>query len=335
MIVLGIETSCDETGVALVKDDVVIATRIATQEVHARWGGVVPELASRLHQRTLSRMVREIMADSEHELSDLDAVAVTYGPGLIGALLVGVSYAKGLAVSLGIPFVGVNHLEGHLWAAAARGDEMKLPALALLVSGGHTELIHIRDFGDYEYLGGTLDDAAGEAFDKVGGLLGLPYPAGAAMSRMAEDGDPGRFKMPIAATDQPLDFSFSGLKTAALREVEHLKKGCETDWEADMAASFQLAVIKQLGGRVELALRREKVRSLILGGGVAANRMLRGEAKTIARRFGLDVVVPPPEWCTDNGAMIAWLGAKKLADSGGDPLTLEPDPNLSLLGATV
>ncbi len=332
MKVLGIETSCDETGVALVQASQVVATRIATQEVHARWGGVVPELASRLHQKTLSRMVDEIMQDSGWSFSELDGIAVTYGPGLIGALLVGVSYAKGLAVSNHLPFIGVNHLEGHLWASAAAGEEMPLPALAVLVSGGHTELIHILEFGRYEYLGGTLDDAAGEAFDKVGGLLGLAYPAGAQMGRLAEKGNPKRFRMPVAVTDRPLDFSFSGLKTAALREVEQMRNESGKEWKADLAASFQVAVVKQLTSRIELALKQVEAKSLILGGGVAANKLLRKKAATIANKAGIRLIAPPSEWCTDNGAMIAWLGARKLAEQGSDPLTLEANPNLELTG---
>ncbi|MDP8205214.1 MAG: tRNA (adenosine(37)-N6)-threonylcarbamoyltransferase complex transferase subunit TsaD [Candidatus Electryonea clarkiae] len=331
MKTLGIETSCDETGVALVDGGKVIADRVATQEIHSRWGGVVPELASRLHQRTLARMVNEILADTGWDFKTIEAVAVTRGPGLIGALLVGVSYAKGIAVSCDVPFIGVNHLEAHLWSAEAAGNAIDLPALALLVSGGHTELIHINGLGDYKYLGGTLDDAAGEAFDKVGGLLGISYPAGEELSNLALQGNPLAFYMPVARTKQPLDFSFSGLKTAAAREVEKLKTSGEIGWEADLAASFQKAAVSQLVIRLHKALEKNNYKCVVLAGGVAANSYLRERSREAARKHGVGLVIPPIEMCTDNGAMIAWLGERLLVERGTDPLTFEADPNLSLV----
>jgi len=332
MKILGIETSCDETGVALVEDGTVIAARVATQEIHARWGGVVPEIASRLHQRTLSRMIRELLEDTETRFCDLDGVAATRGPGLIGALLVGVSTAKGIAAASGIPYLGINHLEAHLWAAEAAGAAVLFPALTLLVSGGHTELIAIDGFEEYRFLGGTLDDAAGEAFDKVGGLLGIPYPAGAQLSELATDGDPGRFRFPVAETKQPLDFSYSGLKTAALRMFETQCDVPVEHWKQDFAASFETAVVRQLSVRMDRAFQRDQYMSLILAGGVAANHRLRTEAGSIAARYNAGLIVPPPEWCIDNGAMIAYLGFRKLAIHGGDPLSLPTLPNLSLTG---
>lgn len=327
-VVLGIETSCDETAVALVREGEVFASRVASQEVHARWGGVVPEIASRLHQKTLARMVSETLADTNLKLNDLRAIAATRGPGLIGALLVGVSYAKGIAAASGIPFVGVNHLEGHLWAASASGQDMPLPALALLVSGGHTELFRISGFGKYTFLGATLDDAAGEAFDKVGVLLGLEYPAGAKLSKLAQQGDPGRFSFKVAQTKQPFDFSFSGLKSAVMREVESLSGD---EWRPDIAAAFQEAVVLQLAVRVERALENDNYNSLLLGGGVAANEALRRKLTGVANRHNVQLLVPPIEYCTDNAAMIAWVGEKSLEERGSDPLTLEADPNLGLI----
>ncbi len=328
---LGIETSCDETGVALVDNGKVIAANVATQQVHSRWGGVVPELASRLHQVTLAKMVNEILEDTGWKFSDLEGVAVTRGPGLIGALLVGVSYAKGLAVGLDIPFKGVNHLEGHLWAAVAAGEDVPFPTLALLVSGGHTELIQIDKFEKYRFLGGTLDDAAGEAFDKVGGLLGIPYPAGPEFARMADEGNASFIDFPVADTKRPLDFSFSGLKTAASREIAKLKDRGNTEWQKDIAASYQKAAIKQITIRLKSALKNYKYEGLLLAGGVAANKKLRAEVDKITAKNRVKLIIPPVEWCTDNGAMIAYLGERLLEEHGGDSLDIETDPNLQLV----
>lgn len=334
MRVLGIETSCDETGVALAENGAVIAATVATQEIHSKWGGVVPELASRLHQRTLAKMVQEMMAQTGLRYSDLDGITVTRGPGLIGALLVGVSFSKGLAVSLNLPWKGVNHLEGHLWAPAAAGLDIPLPALALLVSGGHTELIKINSFGSYQFLGGTVDDAAGEAFDKVGGLLGIAYPAGAELSKLAAKGDPKTYKLPVARLAEPLDFSYSGLKTAALRVIEKLDGKLSEQQKADIAASFQVAAVKQIAERLFTALKQNKFKSLIIAGGVAANCHLRETATSLSSRFSIPLVLPPIEYCTDNGAMIAWLGERYLRERGSDKLTLQADPNLELGGET-
>ncbi len=329
--ILGIETSCDETGVALVEEGKVVSALVATQQVHAEWGGVVPELASRLHQRTLAKMVNEILNKQGWIFQQLDGVAATRGPGLIGALLVGVSYAKGLAVALDIPYCGINHLEAHLWAVGIEGQVVSLPALALLVSGGHTELIQVEKFGRYRFLGGTLDDAAGEAFDKIGGLLGIPYPAGAELNLRAIQGNPKRFPLPIAETKNPLDFSFSGLKTAALRLFEQLKRDARRDdWQSDFAASFQLAVVTQITRTLTCALTRGDYKSLILSGGVAANTLLRIEAASLATQYGIELHIPSIANCTDNGAIVAYLGAKYLNLRGGDPLDQEADPNLDL-----
>jgi len=331
-LVLGIESSCDETAVALVRNGEVLASRVASQEVHARWGGVVPEIASRLHQRTLAKMVRETLAGEGFKRTDIGAVGATRGPGLIGALLVGTSYAKGLAAGLNVPFIGVNHLEGHLWSAAAAGEKMPLPALALLVSGGHTELFRIDGFRKYTFLGATLDDAAGEAFDKIGVRLGIAYPAGAELAKLAERGNPGAFSFPVAETSSPLDFSFSGLKSAVMRQVKRLEAQ-QLDpgpWRADLAASFQQAVVLQLTLRVDRALENDHYQSVLLGGGVAANRELRKRLRGVAERRSVQLVVPPVNYCTDNAAMIAWVADRTLQERGGDLLTLEADPNLTI-----
>lgn len=331
-LVLGIESSCDETAVALVREGKVLASRVASQEIHARWGGVVPEIASRLHQRTLAKMVHEILTDEGFTLKDIDAVGATRGPGLIGALLVGTSYAKGFAAGLGVPFIGVNHLEGHLWSAAASGEEMPLPALALLVSGGHTELFRIDGFRKYTFLGATLDDAAGEAFDKVGVLLGIPYPAGAQISKLAEKGNPNAYPFRVAETGSPFDFSFSGLKSAVMREVKRLQteQGEEGKWRADLAASFQESAVLQLSVRVDRALENDQYQSLLLGGGVAANKRLRDRLSSVAERHRVRFVVPPISFCTDNAAMIAWVAERSFREFGGDQLTMEADPNLTV-----
>ncbi len=324
---LAVETSCDETAVALAQDEEVLLARVASQEVHARWGGVVPELASRLHQKTLARMVPEALAEAGWRLGDLDGVAATRGPGLIGALLVGVSYAKGVAVADDIPFVGVNHLEGHLWSGVAAGQEMPLPSLGILVSGGHTELIRIDGFGEYTLLGATLDDAIGEAFDKVGGLLGLTYPAGAALSEMALKGDPGAHAFSLPQTRSPLDFSYSGLKSAVARVVQQ----SDTLQKNHLAAAFEEIAVRQIVNRAELAMSQGSYRSVLLGGGVAANGRLRNEMELFTAEHGVDLLLPPIELCTDNAAMIAYVAQRSYRERGADPLTLEADPNLKLL----
>ena len=348
-LVLAVESSCDETAVAIVRGTDVIASLVATQEDHSLWGGVVPELASRLHQRTLTSLADEAVKRAGIEWDQLDAVAATVGPGLIGALLVGSSYAKGLATGLNIPFIGVNHLEGHLWSSAAAGQDMPLPALCMLVSGGHTELIRIDGFDDYTLLGATLDDAAGEAFDKVGGLLGIQYPAGAELSKLAEHGNDRAIDFKVARTQYPLDFSFSGLKSAALREVERLQSsdldarassaGADNDregfdsrpsWHTDLAASFQRSVIRQLTDRLAVALESNGFHSVTIGGGVAANKKLREEAETVVSKHGIPLLVPPLSYCTDNAAMIAWVAARAYEHGRLDPLTVSADPNMTI-----
>ncbi|MBS1262795.1 MAG: tRNA N6-adenosine threonylcarbamoyltransferase [Calditrichaeota bacterium] len=333
MTVLAVETSCDETAAAVVRDGRVLSSVVATQEVHALWGGVVPEVASRLHQRTLTALAAEALKRVQFEARALDGAAATIGPGLIGALLVGVSYAKGVAVALDVPFLGINHLEGHLWSAAAAGEQLPLPALALLVSGGHTELVRISGFGDYYPLGATLDDAAGEAFDKVGGLLGIPYPAGAKLAKLAEHGDNRAFPFAVARTDNPFDFSYSGLKSAALRAVRRAEEqhAENSSWKADLAASFQRCVIRQLVQRVTRALDGGEYASLTIGGGVAANHLLREQLAGLARNRGLRLLVPPVDYCTDNAAMIAWVAEHRLRRGETDPLSAEADPNLTLV----
>ena len=311
--VLGIESSCDETAAAVVENGRVIESSVIASQVdlHAQFGGVYPELASREHVKAAYATVNEALQQAHMGLSDLDGIAVTRGPGLAGSLVVGVNLAKGLALSTELPVIGVNHLEGHLYSAwlyqagSKPSPEPKLPVMALLVSGGHTELIIMRDHLQYELLGGTSDDAAGEAFDKIARLLELPYPGGPSIQKAAMQGNPRAFNFPKARLSEPWDFSFSGLKTAVLRAVEEFKATNKPVPTADVAASFQAAVVGALFEKTIAAAREFKVREIVVAGGVSANKALR-EAFRSQTEFR--VHIPHFSLCTDNAAMIAAAG---------------------------
>ena len=311
--VLGIESSCDETAAAVVENGRVIESSVIASQVdlHAQFGGVYPELASREHVKAAYATVNEALQQAHMGLSDLDGIAVTRGPGLAGSLVVGVNLAKGLALSTDLPVIGVNHLEGHLYSAwlyqagSKPSPEPKLPVMALLVSGGHTELILMRDHLQYELLGGTSDDAAGEAFDKIARLLELPYPGGPSIQKAAMQGNPRAFNFPKARLSEPWDFSFSGLKTAVLRAVEEFKATNKPVPTADVAASFQAAVVGALFEKTIAAAREFKVREIVVAGGVSANKALR-EAFRSQTEFR--VHIPHFSLCTDNAAMIAAAG---------------------------
>lgn len=330
MRVLGVESSCDETAAAVVTEDgEVISDVVASQvAVHAPFGGVVPELASRAHLRNVIPVVRQAVAALPRGLDDVDAVAVTNGPGLVGALLVGVSVAKSIAWSRGLPLVGVDHLDGHLLAVhLRRGPDPvagpPMPYVALLASGGHTALYEVRAFDDIELLGQTRDDAAGEAYDKVAKLLGLGYPGGPIVDRLAASGDPDAVPLPVPMLGrQSLDFSFSGLKTAVARLVARDGVPSSDEARADLCASFQAAVVTVLTRKAVRACRARGVEHLVLTGGVAANRGLRAEAKARCDREGLTLWVPPFASCTDNAAMIAYAGALRLAAGERDGVEL-------------
>ncbi len=313
-LVLGIESSCDELAAAVVRDGVeVLASRVHGQEaVHRPYGGVVPELASRDHVAAVSQVTRAALEEADVGLDQLSGVAVTAGPGLLGSLLVGLSFAKALAFQRGLPLVGVHHLAGHLAAAELVDDALRPPYLGLVVSGGHTALYRVEAGAAPALLGETRDDAVGEAFDKVAKLLGLPYPGGPALSRAAEAGDPEavRFPRPLAESDG-LDFSYSGLKTAVALEVQRRQPLGEGDL-ADLAASFEAAATDVLVARARRALEREGLGRLAVVGGVAANRRLRAELGAASRREGFHLVFPPPALCTDNAAMIAAAGTRLL-----------------------
>jgi N6-L-threonylcarbamoyladenine synthase len=313
-LVLGIETSCDETGVALCSAaEGVIGQLVYSQvELHADYGGVVPELASRDHIRHLLPLVQRLLKENGKSLQTIDAIAYTAGPGLAGTLLVGASIGTALACALGIPALGIHHLEGHLLSPLLEADPPHFPFVALLVSGGHTQLLAVHSLGRYELLGETLDDAAGEAFDKTAQLLGLGYPGGPALSRLAMQGRPDRFRLPRPMLKSGgLDFSFSGLKTAVLALVR--SQPMDEPAKADVARAFQDAIVEVLVAKCRAALRDTSMKSLVVAGGVGANRQLREALHIAAQEDAFKVFFPDPELCTDNGAMIAFAGALRMA----------------------
>ncbi len=325
MLILGIETSCDETGVALYDTDAgLLAERLHSQvALHAAYGGVVPELASRDHIRRLIPLIEETFRASGRSLEQLDLIAVTEGPGLGGALMVGTSVAAGLGLALGKPVIGIHHLEGHLLSPLLVETRPAFPFIALLVSGGHTQLMSVAGVGQYTLLGETVDDAAGEAFDKTASLLGLDYPGGAALSKLAEQGDAKKYKLPRPMLHSgDLEFSFSGLKTAVLTLVkqQNQEHAISDAVRADIAASFQAAIVDVLTAKSLAALKQTGLRALVVSGGVGANKSLRVTLVREAARQGAKVFFPPLALCTDNGAMIAFAAALRLQ---ADPTLLQ------------
>ena len=335
MLTLGIETSCDETGIALYDSERgVLGEALHSQvDLHALYGGVVPELASRDHIRRIVPLAREALSQAGRTLGDVDLIAYTEGPGLAGALLVGASLAAGLGIALGRPVVGVHHLEGHLLSPLLADPRPAFPFVALLVSGGHTQLMAVEGVGRYALLGETVDDAAGEAFDKTASLLGIPYPGGPGLARLAVGGDAKRFAFPrpMIASDS-LDFSFSGLKTAALHCVR--KHALDDRLRADVAASFQAAVVDVLAAKCLRALETTGMARLVVAGGVGANAALRERLARDAGTAGAAVHFPPPRLCTDNGAMIAFAAALRYRESpaGSEGFTVRPRWELAATG---
>lgn len=321
MRVLGIETSCDETGIAIYDSEQgLLAHTIYTQTaIHAQFGGVVPELASRDHVKKTLPLVETVLKEANLKGQDLDGIAYTKGPGLVGALLVGAMLGRTLAYVWNIPAIGVHHLEGHLLAPFLEPNSPSFPFLALLVSGGHTELVKVEGIGRYEIIGDTLDDAVGEAFDKTAKLLGLGYPGGAALAALADQGDPKRFHFPRPMVDRPgLDFSFSGLKTAAMLTIQ--SNAADTQTKADIASAFQEAVVETLTIKCKRALQETKLKSLVVAGGVGANLALRRELKELCEKSQTKLFFPRLEFCTDNGAMIAYVGCQRLLAGERDDL---------------
>ena len=337
MIVLGIETSCDETAAALVNDRrEILANRVLSQTAeHEPYGGVVPEIAARSHLDHVGPMIELALADAALDFSDLDGIAATAGPGLIGGVFVGVMTAKAIAAARGLPFLAINHLEGHALSARL-SDGIDFPFLLLLVSGGHCQIVAAEGVGSYDRLGGTLDDALGEAFDKTAKLLELGFPGGAPVERAARAGDPERFELPRPMVGRAeLDFSFSGLKTAVRHKVDALPRPLSDSDRADIAAGFQAAVAEVLEDRCRRGLARFRERygaagPLVVAGGVAANTFLRNRLAQVAAEAGARLVAPPPALCTDNGAMIAWAGVERLRLGQADALDFAPRPRWPL-----
>ena len=347
MPLLAIETSCDETCAAVRADGRGLSNVIASQEIHQQYGGVVPELASRAHLRHISGVVRTALERAGVRAQDLEAIAVTHGPGLIGSLLVGLSFAKGLALDLNVPLLGINHLEGHLFSNNIEAHGPAPPFLVLIISGGHTILALVKAWGEYEILGETQDDAGGEAFDKVARILDLPYPGGPQIEQLAQAGNPGAISFPVARLkDAPFDFSFSGLKTAVLYHLRAQKAAGQENrdgtalaaapasQQADVAASFQRALITAIVETTARAHERWPVAAVALAGGVACNNSLRTALADLGRRLGFKLFYPPPIYCTDNAAMIARAAEFYFARAPlrtGNDLQLAPQPGLRLV----
>lgn len=331
MIVLGIETSCDETGVAIYDSENGLLGDVLYSQVkmHSEYGGVVPELASRDHVRKLLPLINEVFSQSGMNAQNLDAVAYTAGPGLIGALMVGAATGRSLAMAWDIPAIGVHHMEGHMLAPMLEDEPPEFPFVALLVSGGHTQLVKVTAIGEYELLGESLDDAAGEAFDKAAKMLGLDYPGGPLIAKLAEKGDPKRFTFPRPMTDRPgLDFSFSGLKTFTLNTINKYKENdqlCEQTM-ADIACAFQEAVVETLAIKCRRAIQQTGMKQLIIAGGVSANTRLRERLETAMKKERAALFYARPQLCTDNGAMIAYAGCQRLLAGQKNDLSIKVQP---------
>ena len=335
MKVLGIETSCDETGIAVYDSDRgLLADCLYSQVgIHASYGGVIPELASRDHIRKTLPLIKEAIKDASIKASELDGVAYTAGPGLVGALLVGAAIGRSLAMGWGVSAIGVHHMEGHLLAPMLEPNPPAFPFVALLVSGGHTQLVRADGIGRYELLGESLDDAAGEAFDKVGKMLGLPYPGGPHLEKLAKYGKTGRYEFPRPMTNRPgLDFSFSGLKTFVRNTIIEQSKGGELDEQtrADIARAFQEAVVATIAIKCRRALEQTGLRSLIIAGGVSANTFLREELETSLEKITGQLFYAQLKFCTDNGAMIAYAGCQRLQAGQHEGLAINVFPRWSI-----
>jgi len=329
--ILGIETSCDETSAAIITENQVLSNIISSQMVHLQFGGVVPELASRAHLKKIIPIVNSAMNDAGVGFDQISGIAVTNGPGLVGALLVGVNYVKGISLGLRIPFIGVNHIEGHIYGNFLEGNEIPFPFLALVVSGGHTLIVLVKAHLDYKILGGTRDDAVGEAFDKVAKLLNLPYPGGPEIDKRAQQGDPRYADFPRAMLkNRDFDLSYSGLKTAVLNFIREKGEQEVAKRMNDICSSFQTAAVEVLVKKSVAAARTYQVRDIVLAGGVAANSLLRKWMKEEAANFNLNVHFPPLQYCTDNAAMIARAGLERFRHGEQSSLELNAYPAMRL-----
>jgi N6-L-threonylcarbamoyladenine synthase len=334
MNILAIESSCDETSAAVVQNGrKVLSNIIASQiDIHKKFGGVVPEVASRAHVEVISSVVEEALSKAEVTLEDIDAVAVTYGPGLVGALLVGLQYAKGLAYAIKKPLIGVNHIEGHISANFIQYEDLEPPFVCLVVSGGHTYIVYMKDYGDFEIMGQTRDDAAGEAYDKVARAIGLGYPGGPKIDKLSKEGNPDAIKFPRANFHDPvtLDFSFSGLKSAVLNYLNQMSMKGEEVNKADVAASFQKAVVDYLSDNSMRACKLRDAKRMCVAGGVASNSCLRAKLADEGRKNGIDILFPDMILCTDNAAMIGSAAYFEFLKGRTAPLNLNAVPNLKL-----
>jgi N6-L-threonylcarbamoyladenine synthase len=334
MTVLGIETSCDETSAAVVRDGKLLSNTTVVQLVHAEHGGVVPELASRAHQKLIVPIVDEALKKASVDKNELDAIAAVFGPGLVGSILVGLSFGKAMALGLGIPFVGINHMEAHIFSNLIEHPRPSFPFVNLTVSGGHTQLVVVKDFFQYELLGETMDDAAGEAFDKVAKMLGIGYPGGPLVDKLAAKGNPKAVNFPRPYLEEgSLQFSFSGLKTSVLyylRKVGFDKTKSDEQFVADVCASFQTSVVDVLIDKLIKSAKKFGVRDIAVSGGVSANSELRRRLETEAKIQHFQLFTPKFEFCTDNGAMVALVGYERLRNGFVSNLELTAEPNLQL-----
>ena len=331
MIVLGIESSCDETSASIVKDYEMLSNIVYSQEIHAEYGGVVPELASREHQKNIAYVVNRALEKSDIKKNEIDGIAVTYGAGLKGALLVGLNFAKGMSMALNIPFVGVNHLEGHLYSNIMENTQISFPFISLIVSGGHTQIWRVNKIGDYDLLANTVDDAAGEAFDKGARLIGLGYPGGPEIQKASAGGDTEYYQFPRPKVKKSkYDFSFSGLKTSLLYKVRSMDEKEVKKNLHHIAASYQEAIVDTLLDRISRISKEENINQISIAGGVAANSRFREKSAELSLDNKLSIYFPSLSLCTDNAAMIAMAGYEKLKAGECSDLSLEPNPNLSL-----
>jgi len=331
MNILGIETSCDETAAAIYNSSGLLSNVIASQAIHQQYGGVVPELASREHIRLILPIIKKSLADANLRLNQIDGIAVTFGPGLVGSILVGLNTAKAMAYALNIPWVGVNHIEGHIFSIYINHPRLEPPFISLVVSGGHTQLVYVEEIGQYEILGKTLDDAAGEAYDKVAKMLDLGYPGGPIIDKLASNGDENYIQFPRSVLKKnEYNFSFSGLKTAVLYYLKQLSEQERQHHIADIVASFQAALVEVLVEKTMAAANDRGIKEIVLAGGVARNSNLRNMFQQRAKTERLRIYIPEPILCTDNAAMVAWIGYQKLKIGIKSDFNLAPLPNLKL-----